>query len=52
MNESASGIMGTMSWLHRYIFHFDQMGPIHQWNLINIPSVVHLLNLIQNSSIG
>jgi len=47
MNESASGTMGTMSWLHRYIFHFDQMGSIHQCHLIDIFTVMHLLDLIQ-----
>jgi hypothetical protein len=47
MNESASGTMGAMSWLHRYIFCFDQMGPIHKWHLINISSVMLLLDLIQ-----
>lgn len=36
MNESASGNMGTMSWQHRCIFHFDQIGPICQCHLINI----------------
>jgi len=47
MNESASGTMGTMSWFHRYIFHFGQMSPIHQWHLIKISFVMHLLDLIQ-----
>ena len=39
--------MGTMSWQHRYIFHFDQMGPIRQCHLINISSIMQLLDLIQ-----